>query len=82
MTFSHTVWAEQVSSSTELADQRLQARLTAIIVNTIEHPSASIPQATGSAGQAKATYRFYANSRVTADMLRVGFTTDTARRLG
>ncbi len=55
MTFSHTVWAEQVSSSAELPDERLQARLTTIIVNTIEHPSASIPQATGSAGQAKAT---------------------------
>jgi hypothetical protein len=80
MTFSHTVWAEQVSSSAELPDERLQARLTTIIVNTIEHPSASIPQATGSAGQAKATYRFYANPRVTADMLRLGFTTDTAQR--
>ncbi len=80
MTFSHTVWAEQVSSSAELPDERLQARLTTIIVNTIEHPSASIPQATGSAGQAKASYRFYANPRVTADMLRLGFTTDTAQR--
>ena len=79
MTFSHTVWAEQVSSSAELPDERLQARLTTIIVNTIEHPSASIPQATGSAGQAKATYRFYANPRVTANLLRLGFTTDTAR---
>jgi Transposase DNA-binding/Transposase Tn5 dimerisation domain len=80
MTFCHTVWAEQVSSSAELPDERLQARLTTIIVNSIEHPSASIPQAAGSAGQAKATYRFYANPRVTADMLRLGFTTDTAQR--
>jgi len=80
MTFSHTVWAERVSSSAELPDERLQARLTTIIVTTVEHPSASIPQATGSAGQAKATYRFYANPRVTADMLRLGFTTDTAQR--
>jgi len=80
MTFSHTVWAEHVSSSAELPDERLQARLTTIIVNTTEHPYASIPQATGSAGQAKATYRFYSNPRVTADMLRLGFTTDTAQR--
>jgi Transposase DNA-binding/Transposase Tn5 dimerisation domain len=80
MTFSHTVWAEQVCSSAELPDKRLQARLTTIIVNTIEHPSASIPQATGSAGQAKAAYRFYGNPRVTADMLRLGFATDTAQR--
>ena len=55
MTFSHTVWAEQVSSKADLHEERLQARLTSIIVNTIEHPSASIPQASGSAGQAKAT---------------------------
>ena len=81
MIFSHTVWAEQVSLSAELPDERLQARLTTILVNTIEHPSASIPQATaGDAGQAKATYRFYANPRVTADMLQLGFTTDTAQR--
>jgi hypothetical protein len=80
MTFSHTVWAEQVSSKADLPEERLQARLTSIIVNTIEHPTASIPQASGSNGQAKATYRFYSNPRVTTDMLRLGFTTDTAQR--
>src|SRR5271157_2206449 len=80
MTFSHTVWAGQMSLATDLPGKRLQARLTTILVDTIEHPSASIPQATGSAGQAKASYRFYANPRVTAAALRLGFTTDTARR--
>jgi hypothetical protein len=80
MTFSHTVWAAQVATATDLPDQRLNSRLAAIIVNTIEHPNAAIPQASGSAGQAKATYRYYANPRVTAEALRLGFATDTARR--
>jgi len=80
MTFSHTLWAGQVAASTDLPDQRLNSRLAEIIVSTIEHPNAAIPQASGSAGQAKATYRCYANPRVTAEALRLGFATDTARR--
>jgi hypothetical protein len=80
MTFTHTVWASQLATAADLPDERLDKRLTAILVETIEHPSASIPQASGSAGQAKATYRFYANPRVTPTALRLGFTTDTARR--
>ena len=80
MTFSHTIWASQVAAAADLPDKRLDKRLTAILVETIEHPSASIPQASGSAGQAKATYRFYSNPRVTPAALRLGFTTDTARR--
>ena len=55
-------------------------RLTAVLLNKIEHPSASIPEAAGSSGGAKATYRFYANPRVTADALRPGIAADTARR--
>jgi hypothetical protein len=80
MTFTHTVWAEQVATDAHLPDERLQSRLTAILVDTVEHPSASIPQATGDAGQAKATYRFYANPRVTTEALHQGFATETARR--
>jgi Transposase DNA-binding/Transposase Tn5 dimerisation domain len=80
MTFSHTVWAAQVAALTDLPDQRLNTRLADIIVNTIAHPNAAIPQAAGSAGQAKATYRYYANPRVTAEALRLGFAADTARR--
>jgi hypothetical protein len=80
MTFSHTLWAGQVAASTDLPDQRLSSRLAEIIVNTIAHPRAAIPQASGSAGQAKATYRYYANPRVTAGALRLGFAADTAQR--
>src|SRR5581483_1730171 len=52
----------------------------AILVDVLEKPSASIPQASGDAGQAKGTYRFYANERVTAPALNQGFATDTARQ--
>jgi hypothetical protein len=80
MTLTNTVWASQVAAAADLPDKRLDKRLTAIIVETTEHPSASIPKAAGSAGGAKATYRFYANSRVTAGALRQGIATETARR--
>ena len=80
MNFSDTVWAEQVAAAADLPDLRLQSRLTAILVDVLEKPSASIPQASGDAGQAKGTYRFYANERVTAPALNQGFATDTARR--
>jgi hypothetical protein len=80
MTFTHTVWAEQAATAANLPDQRLQSRMTTILVDLLEHPSASIPQATGDEGQAKATYRFYANARVTIEDIRHGFTTETARR--
>jgi Transposase DNA-binding/Transposase Tn5 dimerisation domain len=80
MSFAHTVWAEQVARDANLPDERLQSRLTAIVVDTLEHPSASIPQAMGDQSQAKATYRFYANPRVTAEAIHRGFATDTARK--
>ena len=55
MILPHTVWAHRVALAADLPDERLESRLTAILVNTIEHPSASIPQAMdGDAGQAKA----------------------------
>ena len=81
MILPNTVWAHRAALAAELPDERLESRLTAILVNTVEHPSASIPQAMdGDAGQAKATYRFYANPRVTAPALQLGFAVETAQR--
>jgi hypothetical protein len=80
MLLSHTVWAEQVAAAADLPEQRLQSRLTAILVDVLEKPSASIPRAAGDAGQTKATYRFYANPRVTARALHQGFAAETAQR--
>src|SRR5512135_55857 len=80
MILSHTVWAGQVAAAADLPEPRLQSRLTAILVDVLEKPSASIPQAAGNQGQAKATYRFYANPRVTASALHLGCTAETAQR--
>ncbi len=80
MTFSHIVWAEQVAEGADLPDQRLQSRFTAILVDTIERPSASIPQATGDDGQAKATYRFYTNERAATEALHHGVALEAAQR--
>src|ERR1700722_10715846 len=80
MTFSHIVWAEQVAEGADLPDQRLESRLTAILVDTIERPYASITQAAGDDGQAKATYRFYANDRAATEALHHGVAREAARR--
>ena len=80
MTFSHTVWATQVAAVADLPGERLDKRLTAILVDTLESPSASIPEAAGDASQATATYRFYANDRVTTEALHHGVATATAQR--
>ena len=81
MILPDAVWAHRVALAADLPDERLESRLTAILVNITEHPSASIPQAMGGdAGQAKATYRFYANPRVTAPALQLGFAVETAQR--
>ena len=72
MTLTNAVWASQVAAAADLPDKRLDKRLTAIFVEKTEHPSASIPKAAGSPGGAKATYRFYANPRVTADCAATG----------
>jgi Transposase DNA-binding/Transposase Tn5 dimerisation domain len=80
VTLSKMVWASQVAMAAELPDERLNKRLATIVVDTIERPDASIPQASGSAGQAKAAYRFYSNTRLTAEALHQGFTVNTAQR--
>ena len=70
---SNARWAQQAGAACALPDQRLNHRLSAIIADALNHPNASIPQASGGdAGQAKGTYRFYQNARVTgAETLRM-----------
>ncbi|MBK7003082.1 MAG: hypothetical protein IPH35_25120 [Rhodoferax sp.] len=81
MEITNIIWAEQVSAASALPDRRMKSRLSSIIADAIESPSASIPQATGGdAAQAKATYRFYANRRVNGSILNHGFGLETARR--
>ena len=80
MTFSHTIWASQIAAIADLPDERLDKRLTTILIDTLESPSASIPEAAGDEGQATATYRFFANDRVTATALHQGVALATAQR--
>src|SRR5215831_5496822 len=80
MTFTHTVWASQIAAVADLPDARREKRLTALLVDTLEHPSASIPEAAGDEGQAKAAYRFSANDRVTTTDLRRGVTLACAQQ--
>jgi hypothetical protein len=78
MTFSHTVWATQVAAVADLPDERRNKRLTAILVDTLDSPSASIPEAAGDATQATATYRCSAKDRVTTAARHLGVATATA----
>jgi Transposase DNA-binding/Transposase Tn5 dimerisation domain len=80
MTFTHALWASQIATVADLPDERLEKRLTAILVDTLESPSASIPEAAGDEGQTTATYRFYANDRVTTTGLRRGVALASAQR--
>lgn len=80
MSIGNTVWANQVAAATDLPDQRLNKRLALILNDHIGNPNASIPETAGNWGQTYATYRFYANPRVTAVALRHGIAVDTARR--
>ena len=78
---SNARWAQQVGAACALPDQRLNHRLSAILADALNHPNASIPQASGGdAGQAKGTYRFYQNVRVTGADLNEGIGRETAER--
>jgi hypothetical protein len=78
---SNALWAQRVGEACGLPDQRLNHRFSAIIADALNHPNASIPQATGGdAGQAKGTYRFYENERVQGRVLTAGIGRETAER--
>ncbi len=78
---SNAIWTQRVGEACALPDQRLNHRLSVILADVLNHPNASIPQATGGdAGQAKATYRFYENERVMGTDLNEGIGRETAER--
>jgi hypothetical protein len=57
-------WIEEELGQVDLGDRRLSARLLQLTGQFYEQPTASIPQACGSAGGATAAYRFLDNERV------------------
>jgi hypothetical protein len=74
---SEDAWAAQIAGLADLPDDRLNHRFAQILATLAAKPLDSLPQACGSAGEAKATYRFFSNQRFTAvDLLRT-FTANT-----
>lgn len=63
------IWAAQVASQANFPDERLNTRFQNILATFASKPHDSIPQANGSAGQAKGTYRFLSNPRLEPDDL-------------
>ncbi|MGH3429382.1 MAG: IS4 family transposase [Mycobacteriales bacterium] len=58
------VWASHIAGQANLPDERLNTRLATILTTFANRPLDAIPQAAGSAGQAKAIYRFLDNQRM------------------
>lgn len=71
-------WAARLAAHSELGDSRLDSRLAYILDATAQQPGVGIPQASGNPHQAKATYRFLSNNKVTHKKLVQGFGSATA----
>jgi Transposase DNA-binding/Transposase Tn5 dimerisation domain len=76
-----TLWAAQVAAAAPLPDGRLKSRLERILTHLAEKPLDAFPQALPDCHQAKATYRFFANDRVSRDDLLSGWQATTAQAL-
>jgi hypothetical protein len=66
----------------DVGDHRLDKRLATIIEAFASYPQASIPQASGLWSQAKATYRFLKNKKVTHDKILGPHQQATQGRIG
>jgi hypothetical protein len=75
------LWAAQVAAATPLPDGRLNARLERLLTHLADKPLDAIPQALPDCHQAKASYRFLANHRVSHDDLLAGWRATTAQAL-
>jgi hypothetical protein len=62
-------WVRTELESVSFGDKRLNKRARKIIEFFSAHPRASIPQATGTWAETKATYRFIDNQKVTPDKI-------------
>jgi hypothetical protein len=61
---SSQLWAAHVAGQAEFPDERLNTRFARILQTLADKPLDAFPQAAGSAGQAKAIYRFLKNKRL------------------
>jgi hypothetical protein len=72
-------WAWDETSTSWLADPRLDLRLSRMLEGFAQHPEASCPEALGRAG-AKAAYRFWNNERVHAEEVLAPHADQTEQR--
>lgn len=73
-------WAEEELAETGLPDKRLNKRLIRIVEQALAQPSATIPQASGSWSDTKATYDFWKSERFEYDDIIKGHREKTGKR--
>jgi hypothetical protein len=75
------MWAEKELEHMDFNDMRLNQRLEKILESFTDRPSASIPAASKSKYDAKATYRFLSNDNVATKEIRRGYYAATKERI-
>ena len=76
------VWTDEPLGEVEPGDERLRKRLAMLVEPFVEHPEASIPEATGSWAATQAAYRFFDNEAVSPEELIEALSGATAKRCG
>lgn len=74
------LWAASLAEHADLPDERLNQRLADILAVFAHKSQDSIPQACDSPAATKATYRFFANHRVTVERLHDAITAATVEQ--
>lgn len=74
-------WAREEMATADLNDKRLNDRLTQVLSDLGEHPTASIPAACGGHNETTAAYRLFDNDKVTYDKILQPHYECTRRRL-
>lgn len=74
-------WITEELERTELGDKRRTKRLIKIVSNLSEKPEASVPQASETWSQTKATYNFWDSPYMTPSMIRQGHRDATVERI-
>lgn len=73
-------WAAEELQHVELGDTRLNRRLMRLVDDLAAHPTASVPQASGSWAATKGAYRFWDSKRVKAEAIRSAHRQRTVKR--
>jgi hypothetical protein len=74
-------WATEEIKSADLKDERLNARLAAVLSALGERPTASIPAATAGFNETRAAYRLFDNDKVTFDRVMEPHAAETLKRI-